>query len=84
MKDDDYSDLLDLPHPTFPNHPSMPVRDRAAQFAPFAALTGFHDEIEKTRRAFEQAQEEAETLTESEEPCRAGCEAPANPEQYKE
>ena len=67
MKDEDYSDLIDLPRPTFPNHPPMPVRDRAAQFAPFAALTGFYDEIEKTRRAVEQAQAEAESLTEAEE-----------------
>lgn len=57
---DDYSDLLDLPHPTFPNHTPMPMRERAAQFAPFAALTGFEEEIEKTRLAVEQTQADAE------------------------
>ena len=57
---DDYSDLLDLPHPTFPGHPPMPMRERAAQFAPFAALTGFEEEIEKTRLSVEQTQSEAE------------------------
>lgn len=60
MRDDDYSDIIDLSRPTIPSHPPMPARDRAAQFAPFAALTGFYDEIEKTRRAVEQAQAEAE------------------------
>ncbi len=36
--------MLDLPRPEFPNHPRMPVADRAAIFNPFAALTG-HVEI---------------------------------------
>ena len=45
-----YSDLLDLPHPTSPRHPRMPILDRAAQFAPFSALTGYDDAIEETAR----------------------------------
>lgn len=36
-----YADLLDLPHPVSQNHPQMPLLNRAAQFAPFAALVGF-------------------------------------------
>lgn len=42
MKNNSYEDIINLPHPVSKNHPQMPLRDRAAQFAPFAALTG-HD-----------------------------------------
>ena len=35
-----YDDIIDLPHHVSPTRPRMPARDRAAQFAPFAALTG--------------------------------------------
>ena len=45
---DDYSDILDLPHHTSPVHPRMAAEMRAAQFAPFAALTGYDDVIEET------------------------------------
>jgi len=34
-----YADIIDLPHHVSQNHPQMSMRDRAAQFAPFAALT---------------------------------------------
>ena len=37
-----YDDIIDLPHPTSQNHPRMSLHDRAAQFSPFAALTGHH------------------------------------------
>lgn len=43
-----YDDMLSLPHPTSAVHPRMPVRDRAAQFAPFAALTGHEEAIGET------------------------------------
>ena len=36
-----YADIIDLPHHVSRNHPQMPMLDRAAQFAPFAALTGY-------------------------------------------
>ena len=42
-----YEDMLDLPRPE-PIRPRMSAVDRAAQFAPFAALTGFDNEIQKT------------------------------------
>lgn len=42
-----YEDMLDLPRPE-PIRPRMSAVDRAAQFAPFAALTGFDDEIQET------------------------------------
>ena len=45
-----YADIMDLPHPVSEKHPPMPLANRAAQFAPFAALTGFHEEIERTAR----------------------------------
>lgn len=47
----DYSDIIDLPHPTSKTHPPMSRHQRAAQFAPFAALTGHNDLIEETARA---------------------------------
>ena len=37
----DYNDIIHLPHPEPKNHPRMPMEARAAQFAPFAALTGY-------------------------------------------
>ncbi len=44
-----YDDIIGLPHPEpSARHPRMPRADRAAQFAPFAALTGYEDIIEKT------------------------------------
>ena len=44
---DRYQDMLDLPRPPSPSHAPMRRRDRAAQFAPFAALTGFDEQIRK-------------------------------------
>ena len=45
-----YDDILHLPHPTSKRHPRMPIADRAAQFSPFAALTGHGAAIEETAR----------------------------------
>lgn len=45
-----YDDIVHLPHPTSERHVRMPMIDRAAQFSPFAALTGFDDAIEETGR----------------------------------
>ena len=45
-----YADIINLPHPTSKRHPRMSMLDRAAQFAPFAALTGFGDVIDDTSR----------------------------------
>jgi len=39
-----YGDIIDLERPVSKNHTPMPIYDRAAQFAPFAALTG-HKEV---------------------------------------
>ena len=46
----DYSDIIYLEHHKSENYPWMPEEDRAAQFAPFAALVGFDALIEKTAR----------------------------------
>lgn len=45
-----YAELLHLPHHTSLYHPPMPRQSRAAQFAPFAALTGHGDAIAETAR----------------------------------
>ncbi len=42
---DNYEDIIGLPHPDPTNHRRMSLQQRAAQFAPFAALEGFEDEI---------------------------------------
>ena len=49
-----YDDILFLPHPTSRKHPRMSAMDRAAQFSPFAALTGYEETIEETGRLTEQ------------------------------
>ena len=43
-----YDDIINLPRPVSKKHPPMSVKARAAQFAPFAALTGHGDAIEYT------------------------------------
>ncbi|MCM1120775.1 MAG: YolD-like family protein [bacterium] len=45
-----YEDILYLPHPVSRRHPQMPLQDRAAQFAPFAALTGHDEAVKETAR----------------------------------
>ena len=43
-----YDDIINMEHPTSQKHPRMDVMNRAAQFAPFAALTGLDEAIEET------------------------------------
>ncbi|MCI6886564.1 MAG: YolD-like family protein [Lachnospiraceae bacterium] len=45
-----YDDMLDLPHHQSATRPHMSLYDRAAQFSPFAALTGYDDEVKETAR----------------------------------
>ena len=45
-----YDDIINLPHHVSKKHPQMSLEARAAQFAPFAALTGYEDEIEEATR----------------------------------
>lgn len=48
-----YDDIIDLPHHVSKRRPQMPVTDRAAQFAPFAALTGYGSAVKETARRHE-------------------------------
>ncbi|MBE7017528.1 MAG: hypothetical protein E7420_05160 [Ruminococcaceae bacterium] len=45
-----YDDLLALPHPTSKKHKRMSRENRAAQFSPFAALTGYDALVDETAR----------------------------------
>ena len=45
-----YDEILSLPHHVSKTRPQMPMSDRAAQFAPFAALTGYDAAIKETGR----------------------------------
>ena len=45
-----YADIIDLPHPTSERHPRMPMANRAAQFSPFAALSGYDSAVQETAR----------------------------------
>ena len=45
-----YEDILYLPHHVSSTRPQMPMSDRAAQFSPFAALTGYDAAIKETGR----------------------------------
>ena len=49
-----YDDIINLPHHVSKRHPQMPLLNRAAQFAPFAALTGYQESIEETARLVEE------------------------------
>ncbi len=46
----EYAEIIDLPHWESVNHPHMSLYDRAAQFAPFAALTGYDDMVTEEAR----------------------------------
>ena len=49
-----YDDIINLPHPISASHSQMPLNDRAAQFAPFAALTGHSAAIRSTAETVEE------------------------------
>ena len=46
----DYDDIINLPHCEPKHHPRMSMWNRAAQFAPFAALTGYEDAIKQSAK----------------------------------
>ena len=46
----DYSDIMNHPHHRSLTHPHMSMTSRAAQFSPFAALTGYGDAVDETGR----------------------------------
>lgn len=47
---DNFEDIIHLPHHVSATRPQMTMYERAAQFSPFAALTGYDDEVEETAR----------------------------------
>lgn len=55
-----YADIIHLPHHISKKHRPMPLADRAAQFSPFAALTGYDDVINETARLVDQKTELSE------------------------
>lgn len=48
--DRQYDDIIKLPHHVSKKHPQMSLYARSAQFAPFAALTGYEDLVKETSR----------------------------------
>lgn len=48
--DHSYDDIINLPHHVSKNHPPMSLYARSAQFAPFAALTGYEEAVKETAR----------------------------------
>lgn len=50
---DGYEDIIDIPYQKSDRYPHMSIRDRAAQFAPFSALTGYSDTVSEAGRLTE-------------------------------
>lgn len=48
-----YEDIISLPHPEPRHHPRMSMAARAAQFSPFAALSGYEDIIDGETQTYE-------------------------------
>ena len=63
-----YDDIINLPHHISTAHTQMSMHDRAAQFLPFAALTGYDDAIKETGRLTQErislSENEIESLNE--------------------
>lgn len=57
MNNKNYDDIINLPNPTSKKHPRMSLYDRAAQFSPFAALTGHDAAIQETARLTDEKME---------------------------
>jgi hypothetical protein len=53
-----YDDIINLPHHVSKRHPQMSMWNRAAQFAPFAALTGYEESIRQSAQENEKLFEE--------------------------
>lgn len=58
-----YDDMLYLPHHQSERRAHMPMASRAAQFAPFAALTGYEARVEETARQVQKQIEQSENET---------------------
>lgn len=79
---DNYSDIINMPHPVSKKHRPMEPIKRASQFAPFAALTGYEAVIAETGRITEKRPEltEEETAILAEKLNRLAEEIGSNPE----
>ena len=53
----EYDDIIYLPHHVSRIHPQMSMEDRAAQFSPFAALTGYEAAVKETARLTDDREE---------------------------
>ena len=53
-----YDDIINLPHHVSKRHPQMSMWNRAAQFAPFASLTGYEESIRQSAQENEKLFEE--------------------------
>jgi hypothetical protein len=51
---EEYNDIINMPHHVSTKHPRLSMVQRAAQFAPFAALTGYGDVVNETARLTEE------------------------------
>lgn len=74
-----YDDIIDLPHHVSKRNPQMPADERAAQFSPFAALTGYGAVIRETARLTDRKMELSENMKEElerklKELCARNCE----------
>jgi len=54
LSDRNYDDIIHLPHHVSKKHPKMPLEDRAAQFAPFAAVVGHESSVKEAARLTDQ------------------------------
>ena len=61
MADHPYADIIDMPHHVSKDRPHLSMHQRAAQFSPFAALVGYDEVIEETRRQTDLKRELDET-----------------------
>jgi len=52
-----YDDIINLPHPVSKKHRQMSLHDRAAQFAPFSALTGLEEALRVTKEVHMEREE---------------------------
>ena len=53
----DYSDIINMKHPEPKNHVRMSMENRAGQFSPFSALSGYSEELKETRRLVDKYKE---------------------------
>ncbi len=65
MNSDNYEDIINLPHHVSQKHPQMAIADRAAQFAPFSALTGYGEAVKETARRTQDRIEMSESMIEA-------------------